>query len=177
MIVIPDLHQIDGELRQPPPTPAHRWTGTEWVFDPDKQTELNQLECLKLCAAIDAVADATRHAIAGDALRVLEYEQAARDAKAFQEGGFPSGEVPLSVAAWVVNDRTARQAAEDILTKASILNDAVLRIRTVRLQGKEALRLEMSKGNVDAARQLADETITQINRLSHELAPPLNLRQ
>ncbi|MCY1363499.1 hypothetical protein D9M69_502650 [compost metagenome] len=114
-----------------------------------------------LCAQIDAAADIARRAVAGDPLRAVEYERAATEAQAFANAGY-QGDVPPMVAAWAINGRTAQQAADDILGEAEQYNDALVLIRTVRLQAKEQIRAECAAGRSALAKAIAEETIADI---------------
>lgn len=94
-----------GELMNvvtPQLSSGHCWDGNQWVQDPADAVRLKDLDVDQLCARVDKAADNARQSIAGDPLRAMEYAQAAADAKAFMEEGYPKKEVPLSVAAWVV---------------------------------------------------------------------------
>ncbi|MCU0073755.1 phage tail protein [Pseudomonas koreensis] len=166
MIVIQELHQIDGELRPAQPSADHDWNGEQWLLNSEKVTLLEQQESERLCARIDAVADSARTALAGDPLKALEYAQAAIDAQAFQDAGYPKKEVPLSVAAWVAKGRSAKQSAEQILDKASQLSDSLLTLRTLRLKAKTQIRAYASKGQMDQARTTADEALLAIRELT-----------
>lgn len=162
MIVIQELHQFDGELRAPQPSAAHDWDGEKWVANGQKQAVLDEQETERLCSKVDAAADSARIALAGDPLKAMEYAQAAADAQAFQDAGYPKKEVPLSVAAWVVKGRTAKQAAEQILSKADQLTDHLLALRTLRLKAKAQIRAQAAKGKIDLARSATDEALTAI---------------
>lgn len=166
MIVIQELHQIDGELRPAQPSAAHDWDGEQWVLDPEKVTLLEQQETERLCARVDAVADSARNVLAGDPLKALEYAQAAIDAQAFQDAGYPKKEVPLSVAAWVVKGRSAKQAAEQILDKATQVSDSLLTLRSLRLKAKTQIRGYASKSQMDQARAATDEVLVAIRDLT-----------
>ncbi|MFJ2282818.1 phage tail protein [Pseudomonas sp. NPDC087803] len=165
MIVIQELHQIDGELRPAQPSVAHDWNGEQWVVNPEKVAQLEQQEAERLCARVDATADSARIALAGDPLKAMEYAQAAADAQAYQDAGYPKKEVPLSVAAWVVKGRTAKQAAEQILSKADQLTDHLLTLRTLRLKAKNQIRAHAAKGNLDLARSAGNEALAVIREL------------
>lgn len=165
MIVIQELHQCDGELRLPQPSAAHEWDGQNWVFNADRKIALDLQEAERLCAKVDAAADNARNAMAGDPLKAMEYAQAAADAQAFSDAGYPKKEVPLSVAAWVAKGRTAKQAAEQILSKADQLTDHLLALRTLRLKAKTQIRAQAAKGNMDLARSSADEAFVAIREL------------
>ncbi|SEO83230.1 phage tail protein [Pseudomonas sp. ok266] len=170
MIVIQELHQIDGELRLPQPSAAHDWDGEKWVLDDDKQAALDMQETERLCAKVDAAADDARTALAGDPLKAMEYAQAAADAQAYQDAGYPKKEVPLSVAAWVAKGRSAKQAAEQILSKAYQLTDHLLALRALRLKAKAQIRAQAAKGNMDLARSAGDEALIAIRELASGLS-------
>jgi hypothetical protein len=170
MIVIQELHQFDGEMRLPQPTAAHDWDGEKWVVNGDKQAVLDEQETERLCIKVDAAADNARTELAGDPLKAMEYAQAAADAQAYQDAGYPKKEVPLSVAAWVVKGRTAKQAAEQILSKADQLTDHLLALRTLRLKAKAQIRAQAAKGNMDLARSAGDEAVVAIRELASGLS-------
>ncbi|SED76738.1 phage tail protein [Pseudomonas anguilliseptica] len=124
--------------------------------------ELNtQPSAEQLCSAIDAAADAARRAVAGDPLRAVEYDRAASEAQTFATANY-QGAVPPMVAAWAINGRTARQAADGILQEAAHYNAALVQLRTMRLNAKELIRNAMTAGNVEQAQDIADETIASI---------------
>ncbi|HWH88173.1 MAG TPA: phage tail protein [Pseudomonas sp.] len=170
MKVIQELHQFGDELRPPQPSLAHEWDGQQWLADASKLATLEHLEAENLCAKVDAAADNARSALAGDPLKAMEYAQAAADAQAFQDAGYPKKEVPLSVAAWVVKGRTAKQAAEQILAKAEQLTDHLLTLRTLRLKAKAQIRAQAGKGKIDLARSAADEALIAIGELASGLS-------
>ncbi|WP_085712886.1 MULTISPECIES: phage tail protein [unclassified Pseudomonas] len=169
MKVIQDLHQFGDELRTPQPAPDHEWDGQQWVSNPLKLAALEQQEAESLCSRVDAVADSARSVLAGDPLKALEYAQAAIDAQAYQDAGYPKKDVPLSVAAWVAKGRSAKQSAEQILDKAAQLSENLLTLRTVRLKAKTQIRAYASKSQMDQARAAADEALQAIREL---VAPP-----
>lgn len=170
MIVIQELHQFDGELRLPQPSAAHGWDGEKWVLNADKQLVLVEQETERLCSKVDAAADNARTELAGDPLKAMEYAQAAADAQAYQDAGYPKKEVPLSVAAWVAKGRTAKQAAEQILGKAEQLTDHLLALRTLRLKAKAQIRAQASKGNMDLARSAGEDALIAIRELANGLS-------
>ncbi|WP_339454031.1 phage tail protein [Pseudomonas sp. EA_5y_Pfl2_R50] len=170
MIVIQELHQFDGELRLPQPSAAHGWDGEKWVLNADKQLVLVEQETERLCSKVDAAADNARTELAGDPLKAMEYAQAAADAQAYQDAGYPKKEVPLSVAAWVAKGRTAKQAAEQILGKAEQLTDHLLALRTLRLKAKAQIRAQAAKGNMDLARSAGEDALIAIRELANGLS-------
>lgn len=115
----------------------------------------------KLCAAVDAAADRAREAVAGDPLRAVEYDRARIEAEQFTAAGY-QGDVPPMVAAWAIGGRTAQQAAESILAEAAQYTNALVQLRTVRLQAKELIRAAIAADNVEQAQDIAAETIASI---------------
>ncbi|MGE8148518.1 phage tail protein [Pseudomonas frederiksbergensis] len=170
MNVIQELHQFEDGLRPPQPSPAHGWDGDQWVLDVAKRALLEQQDSARLCAKVDAAADRARNALAGDPLRAMEYAQAAADAQAFIDEGYPKKEVPLSVSAWVIKGRTARQAADQIIAKAAQFNESLLTLRTLRLKAKEQIKVHIAKGKTDLANQVSDDAIDAIRKVANELA-------
>ncbi len=115
-----------------------------------------------LCRDIDQAADSARAMVAGDPLRAVEYEKAAVEAQVFKDSGYPAGVVPRTVAAWAINGRTARQAADNILAEAAAYNEALYQIREARLSAKEQVRQAMAANQVEQARLIAAATIDSI---------------
>lgn len=115
----------------------------------------------ELCSKVDTAVDAARAAVAGDALRAVEYDRARIEAEQFAAAGY-QGNVPPMVAAWAINGRTAQQAADNILAEAAQYNTALVQLRTVRLNAKELIRTAMAAGQVEHAQDIADETIASI---------------
>lgn len=165
MIIIQEMHQFEDGLRAAQPSPAHEWEGEAWQLNAGRVAELERLEAERLCGMIDAAADNVRTVLAGDPLKAMEYAQAAADAQAYQDAGYPKKNVPLSVAAWVVKGRTAKQAAEQILAKADQLTDHLLGLRTLRLKAKAQIRADAGKGKIDLARSAADDALVAIRGL------------
>lgn len=100
--------------------------------------------------------------IAGDPLRAVEYERAAAETAAFAVAGYPSDAVPRSVAAWAINGRTPRQAADSILAEANAYTEALYLIRETRLLAKEQVRQAMAANQVEQARLIASAAIDSI---------------
>ena len=165
MRVIQELHQYENELRPAPPSSAHTWEDGRWVLSEENAAELMRIEGERLCAKIDAVAGDARRALAGDPLRALEYRQAALQAKAFKDVGYPKQAVPTGVSAWVVKGRTAKQAADQILAKAVEFEANLLALRELRLKGKAQVRAQMGKGAVELAKKTSDDVIAALNQL------------
>lgn len=151
----------EGLTAAPRPSADHRWTGSAWAFDAALQASNRQALSVTLCQSVDAAADVARAKVAGDPLRAVEYDRAASEAQAFATANY-QGTVPPMVAAWAINGRTARQAADGILQEAAQYNAALVLLRTVRLNAKELIRNAMTAGNVEQAQDIADETIASI---------------
>lgn len=122
---------------------------------------LPQPSMAALCARIDATADRARHTVAGDPLRAVEYDRARIEAEQFAAAGY-QGTVPPMVAAWAINGRTPQQAADSILAEAAQYTNALVYLRTVRLNAKELIRNAMAAGNIEQAEDIAAETIASI---------------
>lgn len=134
--------------------------GVPYVLAPPLETAAERL--ITLARLIDDAADAARARVAGDALRAVEYDRAAGEAKAFAGAGYPADAVPRTVAAWAINGRTAQQAADSILAEAAAYTEALYVIRETRLAAKEQIRTLMDAGEVEQAQQLAEQTIAAI---------------
>jgi len=128
---------------------------------PAVDQQSNEAISIRLCQSVDAAADIARRKVAGDPLRAVEYDRAATEAQSFAAANY-QGTVPPMVAAWAINGRTARQAADGILQEAAQYNSALVLLRTVRLNAKELIRNAMTAGNVEQAQDIADETIASI---------------
>ncbi|WP_434698743.1 phage tail protein [Pseudomonas sp. D1-1] len=165
MKVIQELHQYEDGLRPPAPSSAHIWVDDTWVLTEENAAEHLSLEAERLCEKIDAAADSARRVLAGDPLRALEYQQAALEAQAFKDQGYPKKAVPLSVSAWVVKGRTARQAADQILAKAAEFDANLLTLRELRLKAKAQIRAHVAKGKAELATKTADDALAAIRTL------------
>ncbi|WNZ79610.1 phage tail protein [Pseudomonas sp. P105] len=165
MKVIQELHQYEDGLRSPSPSSAHIWEDGTWVLSEESAAELLHQEAERLCAKVDAATDSARRTLAGDPLRALEYQQAALEAQAFKDQGYPKKLVPLSVSAWVVKGRTAKQAADQILAKAAEFEANLLALRELRLKAKAQIRAHIAKGKADLASQAVDDVLATIRAL------------
>lgn len=114
-----------------------------------------------LCFRVDMAADKARAKVAGDPLRAVEYDRSRLEAESYKAAGY-QGEVPRMVAAWAINGRTARQAADSILAEAAAYTEALYLIRETRLQAKELIRAAINAGNIEHAQDIAAETIASI---------------
>lgn len=133
--------------------------GLGWVWDDEACSAPAPLlpSAEELCQQIDVAADAARCRVAGDPLRSVEYDLARLEAQAFADAGYPSDAVPRSVAAWAINGRSARQAADSILAKAAAFTEALYQIREARLKAKEQIRHAIEAGNTQLAQDIATE--------------------
>ncbi|KPN92474.1 hypothetical protein [Pseudomonas nunensis] len=170
MIVIQELHQYEDELRPAKPSPDHEWNGEQWVVDALNVAVSQQREGERLSTRIDAAADDARNVIAGDPLRAMEYAQAAAEAQAYIDEGYPKKVVPLAVSAWVAKGRTARQAADQIVAKAAQFNESLLTLRTLRLKAKQQVKVHIAKGKTELANQVSDDAIAAIRAVVSDFA-------
>ncbi|MCB4794245.1 phage tail protein [Pseudomonas sp. NP21570] len=115
----------------------------------------------ELCAHVDTAADEARRKVAGDPLRAVEYDRARVEAERYAAAGYV-GEVPPMVAAWAINGRTARQAAESILSEAAQYTAALVQLRELRLGAKEKIRAFMKTADLEQARRVVDASIMAI---------------
>ncbi|MDA7086510.1 hypothetical protein PH586_08980 [Pseudomonas sp. SA3-5] len=152
----------DGLTSEPRPSADYQWTGSTWALDAELQAANLLALQASLCTQIDGAADTARAQVAGDPLRAVEYQLAASEAQAFKAAGYPPEEVPRTVAAWVMGDRTAQQAADSILVEAAQYNEALYLLRETRLGAKDLVRQAMAANNVEQAQNIAAETIASI---------------
>lgn len=137
--------------------PGWRWDGKMFTAPQAVMPSADEL-----CTRVDTAADAARARVAGDPLRAVEYDRAAAEAQAFADAGYPAAAVPRTVAAWAINGRTAREAADSILAEAAAYTEALYVIRETRLAAKEQIRSLMAADEVEQAQQLAEQTIAAI---------------
>lgn len=116
----------------------------------------------ELCNRIDFVTDAARLKIAGNSLRVVEYQRAETEAKEYSAAEY-TGTVPLSIASWAeAKGWTAQEATDDILRAASVWNAALYAFRDIRLKGKETVK---AAADSIAAQTAADAVFAQIEAI------------
>ncbi|SDY84598.1 hypothetical protein [Pseudomonas sp. NFIX28] len=163
------LHYVFGgalsRVETPQPSAVHEWDGSQWTADASQVVMLEQEKVEHLCSRVDAEADSVRQVLFGDPLRVMEYAQAAAEARLFKESGYPKKVVPPAVSAWVAKGRTAKQAADEMLEKAAESDSKLLAIRTLRLQAKERIRAQAAKGKQDAAQDACEAAIQAIRQV------------
>lgn len=129
------------------------------VFPPPPS--LDQIKA-DLCARIDRKADAARLKIAGDPLRVIEYQKAEEEAAAYKAAGY-TGTVPPMVLSWAeAKGWTAQAAADDILTVSAGWRQALYALRDIRLKGKEAIRAGADEAAANAAADAASGQIQAV---------------
>lgn len=132
------------------------WAGN-WVHDGEPAPT-----DYELCSKVDFFADKVRQAVAGDPLRAVEYDRAASEAQVFKDAGYPADDVPRTVAAWAINERTATEAADSILGEAAQYAEVLYFIRECRLQAKELIRQKIAAGAYEEAKQIATAAIEAI---------------
>ena len=97
---------------------------------------------------VDALADAARTLVVGDPVRVKEYEMALTEATAYKNAGY-TGTVPRTVDAWArAKTWTPQQAADDILVASGKWYEILYRLRDLRLNAKEALKIQTTEADV-----------------------------
>lgn len=111
---------------------------------------------------IDTAADTARRTLMGDPLRVVEYSRVTDEAQAFKDTGYPANAIPRSVAAWALNGRTAKEAANDILDEAKKYIEVIYKLRELRLLGKSQVRALLDAGDEVKAREHAANAIVAI---------------
>lgn len=136
--------------------PGWNYDGSAFAAPPTMAPTVDEL-----CALIDTAADAARRKVAGDPLRAVEYDRARIAAEQFAAAGY-QGDVPPMVAAWAINGRTPREAAEDILHEAAQYTAALIALRETRLAAKEQVRALMDAGEVEQAQQVVEHTVAAI---------------
>lgn len=140
-------------------------SGRPIVMGPDGLPEPAQPDTITLqqiLESVDRAADQARSAIAGDPLRAVEYDRARLEAEAFAARNY-QGEVPRTVAAWAINGRTPRQAADEILSEATAHIEALYAIREARLQAKERIRAAFTTGETALAVNIAAEMAASLD--------------
>lgn len=151
----------EGLTTEPRPSADHVWNGNTWVLDADLIASNRAALTVSLCDRIDTAADTARARVAGDPLRAVEYDRARIAAEQFAAAGY-QGDVPPMVAAWAINGRTAREAADDILHEAAQYTAALIALRETRLAAKEQVRALMAAGEVEQAQQVVEHTVAAI---------------
>ncbi|CAN7203350.1 hypothetical protein LJR118_000620 [Acidovorax sp. LjRoot118] len=120
--------------------------------DPDHALVLVDLpaDIASTLAGIDSDVDEIYRLAIGS--RQAEYEEAERQAKAYEDAGY-TGPVPPMVQCWAdPKGWTAQQAADEILQQAGIWRGAQQAIRAQRLASKEQARAAESPAGLAAVR-------------------------
>ncbi|AXE35162.1 hypothetical protein [Chromobacterium phragmitis] len=118
-----------------------------------------------LLRSLDDAADTARLAIAGDPLRVLEYQQAEAEAQAYKNTG-ALGEPPAMVKSLAdAKEWSGPQAADHILQEATAWRQALAAIRELRIKSKEAIR---QAPNVDEAQAIVTAAIERFQALASQ---------
>lgn len=123
----------------------------------------------QLNRTIDTAAGNARAAfVSPGALVEQEYKLIQQEADAWLEAGADETKVPGYLQAHLdAYGGTAQQAVDAILGKAAQLNEALMHIRSLRMQGKAAVR---AAETIDAAEQAAQQAIAQLNRFRPDAA-------
>ena len=117
------------------PPPDYVWSGSEWA--PPTSAQYDAAFRLKALAELDAAADECRLQVAGNPLRIVEYQRAADEAAHFQA----TGEALPAVTSWAAAKGWSNaQAAQSILDEARAWNGVLYAIRDIRLEAKESIR-------------------------------------
>jgi hypothetical protein len=119
-----------------------------------------------LIASIESAADDARVRIVGDPVRVVEYQSAELDAKAYVAANY-EGDVPVYIQCWAdAKHWTPREACDDILGAATAWRAALINIRVARLHGKQGVRdaalIEDDEVAFQTARAATDTAIAQL---------------
>ena len=159
----PDAFPIDDATYRALLAGGRRYVGGEVVVFIPAAPTLADIQQRSL-TRIDAAADAARLAVAGDPVRVVEYQTAEREAAAFRDASF-KGPVPPTVQSWAEAKGWApRAAAEDILHEAAAWNEALLALRDIRLKAKEGVRAAADIDAANAITATALEAIAAVGR-------------
>ncbi len=135
-------------------------TGTPVAVFPPPPS-LDQIKA-DLCARIDHEADAARLKIAGDPLRVIEYQKAEEEAAAYKAAGY-TGTVPPMVLSWAeAKGWTSQQATDDILAVAAAWRQALYSLRDIRLKGKESTKATTTESAANTAADAASDQIAAV---------------
>lgn len=142
----------------------------EWIARRDGSWERSN-PCLKRCNELDAFASEVRQRfISGGGDVIAEYQRAETAAKKYRISDY-QGEVPSPVQSHATHYQvSAREAADTILAMADIMNDALDRIRDVRLGGKKALQ-ELGEEASDAE---FEAVYSHWHTLLDDIKPPGN---
>ncbi|BCL41004.1 TPA: hypothetical protein RCG82_000613 [Enterobacter roggenkampii] len=162
-----DVHATET----PRPSAAHRWQNGQWQEDADLRLALLDALKIELCQQIDGLADQVRRELAGDPLRVAEYDRAAQEASAYQTAGY-AGTVPPAVLSWAeAKGWIAQAAADDILRAADRWNAARYQLRDQRLKTKEAIRSALDEASANAIAAAGLDALRTVPLMADALPP------
>lgn len=155
----------------PRPSAAHRWQNGQWQEDADLRSALLDALKIELCQQIDGLADQVRRELAGDPLRVAEYDRAAQEASTYQTAGY-IGTVPPAVLSWAeAKGWSAQAAADDILRAAHHWNAALYQLRDQRLKTKEAIRSALDETSAKAIAEAGLDAMRAVPLMADALPP------
>lgn len=155
----------------PRPSAAHRWQNGQWQEDENLRSALLDALKIELCQQIDSLADQVRRELAGDPLRVAEYDRAAQEASAYQTAGY-AGTVPPAVLSWAeAKGWTAQAAAKDILDATHRWNAALYQLRDQRLKTKEAIRSALDEASANAIAAAGLDALRAVPLMADALPP------
>lgn len=162
-----DVHATET----PRPSAAHRWQNGQWQEDADLRLALLDALKIELCQQIDSLADQVRRELAGDPLRVAEYDRAAQEASTYQTAGY-TGTVPPAVLSWAeAKGWAAQAAADDILRAAGRWNSALYQLRDQRLKTKEAIRSALDEASANAIAAAGLDALRAVPLMADTLPP------
>lgn len=155
----------------PRPSAAHRWQNGQWQEDADLRLALLDALKIELCQQVDGLADQVRRELAGDPLRVAEYDRAAQEASAYQTAGY-AGTVPPAVLSWAeAKGWSAQAAAKDILDATHRWNAALYQLRDQRLKTKEAIRSALDEASAKATAAAGLDALRAVPLMADTLPP------
>lgn len=148
----------------PPPAPEPLPAALSSLLKPTHASLKDQL-----ITQVDNIADAARYKLVGDGVRAFEYRRTEAQAKEFVEAGYPEDKVPETIAAWAINGRTAKEAADEVMVQSENWNQFLYLVRAKRLAAKEAIRLAFEAGKEDDAKQAFATYQTEMTQLTDRI--------
>lgn len=150
-VVMEEIGSISRGLTIHQPQKYDYWDGSSWVAD----TALEHKENTSAFnAMVDLGAGRARSRFVSDGEGILfEYRRAYDQATDFKSAGY-SGEPPSSVADNMrYKNLSAQSAADDIIAEGDLLNLVLDQIRSVRLDGKAAIKTAVEGDDLQAIAQ------------------------
>ena len=135
-----------------------------WVDDPNVTAKSRYESALK---SIDAIADKVR-SYSGNISQLLdiEYQQVIAAHGRWYAEGYDEAKCPEEITAWAhAEGISALQAALDIAEAAAHREEVIRQIRTIRLEGKAAIRSADDKADFSA---IAQSFIEQLEGVSNQ---------